>query len=189
MLKSSVRLALLTSVTCTRPPVSRQIRNESTVPNSTSPRSARARRPGIVSSRCLIFVPGEIGIEHEAGLLAEQFLQAVGLELLADRRRDAALPDDGVGDGLAGGPVPEDGRLALVGDADGGDLVRRDAGLGDRLARAVASCDDQIASGSCSTCPGDGKICGNSCCADDDEAPSCRRRSRGSRSCPDRARE
>ena len=33
--------------------------------------------------------------------------------------------------------------------------------------RAVDSCDDQMASGSCSTCPGDGKICGNSCWADE----------------------
>ena len=31
--------------------------------------------------------------------------------------------------------------------------------------RATSSCDDQIASGSCSTSPGRGKICGNSCCA------------------------
>ena len=46
MLKSSVRLALLTSVTCRLPPVSRQISNESTVPNRISPASARARRPG-----------------------------------------------------------------------------------------------------------------------------------------------
>ena len=57
MLKSSVRLALLTSVTWQRPPVSRQMRNVSTVPNRISPDSARARRPGIVSSRCLILVP------------------------------------------------------------------------------------------------------------------------------------
>ncbi len=38
--------------------------------------------------------------------------------------------------------------------------------------RAVDNCDDQIASGSCSTCPGDGKICGNSCCADETRLPS-----------------
>ncbi len=50
-----VRLALLSSVTCTAPPVSRQIRKLSMVPNSTSPRAARARKPSVVSSRCLIF--------------------------------------------------------------------------------------------------------------------------------------
>ena len=31
--------------------------------------------------------------------------------------------------------------------------------------RATASCDDQIASGSCSTWPGAGRICWNSCWA------------------------
>jgi GNAT superfamily N-acetyltransferase len=39
-----------------RPPVSRQMRNESTVPNSTSPAAQRSRRPGIVSKRCTILV-------------------------------------------------------------------------------------------------------------------------------------
>jgi hypothetical protein len=57
MLKRSVRLALLTSVTWHRPPVSRHSRNESMVPNSTSPRAARARSPSKESSRCLILVP------------------------------------------------------------------------------------------------------------------------------------
>ena len=52
---SSVRLALLSSVTWARPPVSRQMRNESTVPKSTSPLVARARKPSVASSRCLIF--------------------------------------------------------------------------------------------------------------------------------------
>ena len=57
MLKSSVRLALLKSVTWMCPPVSRQSSQESTVPKRISPRSARPRSPSIVSSRCLIFVP------------------------------------------------------------------------------------------------------------------------------------
>ena len=38
--------------------------------------------------------------------------------------------------------------------------------------RAVSSCDVQIASGSCSTSPGLGKICGNSRCATDTTRPS-----------------
>ena len=57
MSNMSVRLALLASVTCRLPPVSRQIRNVSTVPKSTSPLSARARKPGRVSSRYLTLVP------------------------------------------------------------------------------------------------------------------------------------
>ena len=53
----SVRLALLASVTWARPPVRRQMRKVSTVPNRMSPASARARSPGIVSSRCFTLVP------------------------------------------------------------------------------------------------------------------------------------
>ena len=45
MSKSSVREALVASVACTRPPVSRQSRKLSTVPKASSPRSARARAP------------------------------------------------------------------------------------------------------------------------------------------------
>jgi hypothetical protein len=44
-----------------------------------------------------------------------------------------------------------------------------------RASLATCSCDDQIASGSCSTCPGAGKICSNSCCATDTTAPSWRK--------------
>ena len=45
MLKSSVREALVTSVTCFCPLVRCQISQLSTVPKASSPRSARARAP------------------------------------------------------------------------------------------------------------------------------------------------
>jgi hypothetical protein len=57
MLNSSVRLAFDGSVACTRPPVNCQINHESTVPNASSPRSARARAPATLSSSHLSFVP------------------------------------------------------------------------------------------------------------------------------------
>ena len=41
----------------------------------------------------------------------------------------AALPDDGVADGLPGLLVPDDGGLPLVGDADGGDVLGPGADL------------------------------------------------------------
>ena len=129
MLNSSVRLALLTSVTWTLPPVSRQIRNVSMVPNSTSPRAARARRPSNESSRCLIFVPEKYASTTRPVFFRNVRLVPVGLQPIANRRRDAALPDDGVGDRLAGRLVPQHGRLALVGDADGGEVGGGDAGL------------------------------------------------------------
>ena len=87
MLKSSVRLALLTSVTWRWPPVSRQISQLSTVPNRISPAAARRRRPSIGVEQVLDLRAGEIGVDHQAGLVAKQRLQAVGLEPVADRAR------------------------------------------------------------------------------------------------------
>ena len=52
-----VREALLTSVTCTLPPVSCQISQLSTVPKASSPRSAAARAPGTLSSSQRSLVP------------------------------------------------------------------------------------------------------------------------------------
>jgi hypothetical protein len=39
----------------------------------------------------------------------------------------AVLPDDGAAERAAGVAVPDEGGLALVGDADGEDVLRRDA--------------------------------------------------------------
>ena len=44
------------------------------------------------------------------------------LQPRAGRGGAAVLPDDGVMDGRAGFAIPDDGRFALVGDADGGDI-------------------------------------------------------------------
>ena len=65
---------------------------------------------------------GEVGVEDEAGAGLEEGLVAVGAELVAEGGVAAVLPDEGVVDGLAGGAVPDEGGLALVGDADGGDI-------------------------------------------------------------------
>ena len=75
-----------------------------------------------------------IGTTTEA--IARELLQHKGLRVITNNLNVAAiLPDDRVVDGLAGGPVPHQRGLALVGDADGGDVRRRQAGLGERLAR------------------------------------------------------
>ena len=67
---------------------------------------------------------GEIGVDEEAGALADLGLEAAQAEILADVGGAAALPDDGVVDGAAGRAVPDNGSLALVGDADGGNVFR-----------------------------------------------------------------
>ena len=65
---------------------------------------------------------GEIGVDQKAGLFADLLFPAIGAQLLAQRRRPAALPDDRVVHGAARFLFPDDRRLALVGDADGGDV-------------------------------------------------------------------
>ena len=79
--------------------------------------------------------PREVGVEHEAGALAHHRLVAVGAQPIADGGGAAALPDDGAVDRRTGGAVPDGRRLALVGDADGGDVVAGDAGRLQRLGR------------------------------------------------------
>ena len=49
---------------------------------------------------------------------------AVAFQAIAEICRPAVLPDDRVVDGLSGLTIPHDGGLALVGDADGGDVSR-----------------------------------------------------------------
>ena len=65
---------------------------------------------------------GEVRVDDQAGLGAEGIGQALFLQAVAILTGAAALPDDGVVDGFAGVLVPHDGGLALVGDADGGDV-------------------------------------------------------------------
>ena len=66
----------------------------------------------------------EVGVDDEAGLFPEFFGQAAGLQLVAVGAGAAALPDDRMVDRLTGLLVPDDGGLALVGDADGRDIRR-----------------------------------------------------------------
>src|SRR5690606_19852092 len=76
---------------------------------------------------------GEVGVDDQASGLANVVFHAVTLELIANRRALAALPDDGVVDRPAGDSVPDDGGFALVGDANRGDLLVGNAGLSQRL--------------------------------------------------------
>src|SRR5262249_59542427 len=69
----------------------------------------------------------EIGIDDEAGLRADHRLAAVALQPVADRRRHTALPDDRVRNRPARLALPQHRRLALVGDADRGQIGGRGA--------------------------------------------------------------
>lgn len=68
---------------------------------------------------------GEIGVDEQSRGGDDALLQSLPLQLLAQLRRPTALPDDGVIHRLAGGLIPNDGGLPLVGDADAGDAALR----------------------------------------------------------------
>ena len=72
---------------------------------------------------------GEIGVYEQAGLVAYIGADALRRQLVAEGRRPPALPHDGVIDRFACCAVPNDAGLALVRDADGRDVLRRDAAL------------------------------------------------------------
>ncbi len=76
---------------------------------------------------------GEVGVDDQSRFFPKGVFEAVGFQAVADAGRDATLPNDGIGHGLAGGALPQDGRLALIGDADGGDILRRELGVLERL--------------------------------------------------------
>ena len=131
---SIVRLAFVTSVTCGppfTPPVKFQISQVSIVPNSTSPRSARSRSPGVCVEH-----PADPRRRRSRSSAADRTGRRTGP---ARRRRPAprqasvrvscqttAWP---IGCRCA---VPEQGGLPLVGDADRDDLGRVGAELADR---------------------------------------------------------
>ncbi len=61
-----------------------------------------------------------IGRDRQPGQAAEPVRPAIGGQPLACRGGPGVLPDDGVVDRAPGPARPDDGRLALVADADGG---------------------------------------------------------------------
>jgi hypothetical protein len=77
----------------------------------------------------------EIGVQQQACPVGHHRLVALVLQALAQVGGAAVLPDDGVVDWLAGVTVPDQHRLALVGDADGGDLAGGNPGPFDHAPR------------------------------------------------------
>jgi len=61
----------------------------------------------------------EIGVDHQARVLANQIGMTGFAQGLTTCLTTAVLPDDGVAQGLAALPVPQHRGLTLVGDANG----------------------------------------------------------------------
>ena len=69
------------------------------------------------------FCARKISIRYQAGFVYNGFIEALGLELVAERCSTAILPNNGVVDGFAGFTIPDDSGFALVGDTDSGYVV------------------------------------------------------------------
>ena len=129
--RKRVREAFVTSVTCT-PPSTPPVRFQSTQ------RVGRAEEEvaglGLLAGALDVLEDpddlraGEVGAEGQADDVLEALDAAVGRESVDDLLRAGVLPDDRVVDGLAGVLVPDHRGLALVGDADGLDVVAGDVG-------------------------------------------------------------
>ena len=65
---------------------------------------------------------GEVGVDHQTGLGPEGVGQALFLQAVAVLTGSAALPDNGMVNGFAGGFIPDNGGFTLIGDADGGNV-------------------------------------------------------------------
>ena len=155
MSKSIVRLALDGSVACTAPPVRFHRSQESMVPKA---RSASASTPPSAEQ------PLELGAPRSRGRARGRCVartrsrwpaSASSSQRAAVRRSCQTMAR------CRGSPVRrshDHGRLALVGDADGGDRARRATAISS--ASVVPATAAQISAASCSTQPGLGEVLG-----------------------------
>jgi len=109
-----------------------------------APFGLRARALDVVKDP-LQFGAREVGVDAQAGLALHQGLVPLLAQLRARGFGAPVLPDDGVVHRLAGAPVPHQGGLALVGDADRTHGVAAQAGLGQHLARGLELGVPQVA--------------------------------------------
>ena len=135
MLKSMVRDALVSSVTCTWPLVNFQISQESIVPKASSPRSGSFPGARDVLKDPTHFGSGKIGVDDQTRFLLDERHQAVCSHLIADRSGPTVLPNNGMADGFTRLTVPNDSGLALVGDADGGNIFVADGRTANSVSR------------------------------------------------------
>ena len=162
-----MRLAFVTSVTCTPPfvpPVRFQITQVSMLPNTRSPASAFARAPSTLSRIHRTFGPEKYVAIGSPVDSAEPVLPSVLRQLVAELVGAGVLPHERVRDRL---PVFLSHTTVVsrwfVTPTAAMSLAEMPAFFSPA---AITSCvRDQISIGSCSTQPGFGKICSCSFCA------------------------
>ena len=122
---SSVREALVTSVACTRPPVSRHSRKVSMVPKASSPRSARSRAPATGDRAS---TPPWWRRSTDRAAARSWRAPAASAPGAVSRAHSSAVRRScqtmARCSGTAAGALPDDRRLALIGDAERGDAPR-----------------------------------------------------------------
>ena len=101
----------------------------STVPRQRSSWAASSLARGTFRRIHSNLGPEKVGVQHQAGLLPNSIGEALRFQLLAARRRAAALPYDGVTQRLAGRALPGNSSLPLIGDPKRRNLNGRNTGL------------------------------------------------------------
>lgn len=102
--------------------------------------------------------------------MLESLRAAIAGQFIHDRLGPGVLPHDGVVNRLAGGLVPHHRRFALVGDADGGDVMPGQVRLGQRGADDLAGVVPDLG-GVMLNPAACGKICSCSICPEDTMLP------------------
>ena len=153
---SSVRDAFVTSVACTAPPVSRQMRKLSMVPNAIAPRLGARAQPGdVVEHPARSWCPRSRGRARAGALRAPRGSCPRALSSAQTVGGAAVLPDDRVVRRAcrSRGPTAASvSRWLVMPMAAIGAARRRPCASAERAAATEA----QISSGSCSTQPGCG---------------------------------
>ncbi len=154
-----VRAAFVASVTWDAPPVSRQIRNVSTVPNANSPASARTRAPSILSSSHATFVAEKYGSSNRPvrALIKASCPASFNARHMSAVRRSCQTIALWITSPVVRSQINVVSRWLVMPMAV---MSRPWAAL-----RIVSSVVRQICSGLCSTQPEAGKCWVNSCCA------------------------
>ena len=182
---SSVRDALVTSVACS--PV--RFHSSQRVRRAEEQLAALGALPGAIDVRQ---DPGdlarrEVGRERQASAVLEPVGIAVG-DAVDDVLRAGVLPDDRVVHRLAGRPVPDDRRLALVRDAHGGDVVAGEVRVARARGRSPRACSSRSPSDRARPSPPAGSAAGARAGPGRPARRRGRRRSPASRWCPGRSR-